>query len=36
MDGKLKLKKNFTEASGPSNELVLIVLKDFTSLPHMS
>ena len=36
MDGKLKLKKNFTKASTPSNEFVLIVLKDFTSFPHMS
>ena len=33
MDGKLNLKKNFTEASGPSNELVLKVLKDFKSFP---
>ena len=36
MDGKLNLKKNFTEASGPSNELVLKVLKDLKSFPHMS
>ena len=28
MDGELNLKKNFTEASGPSNELVLKVLKE--------
>ena len=33
MDGELNLKKNFTEASGPSNELVLKVLKDLKSFP---
>ena len=33
MDGKLNLKKNFTEASGPSNGLVLKVLKDFKVIP---
>ena len=33
MDGELNVKKNFTEASGPSNELVLKVLKDLKSFP---
>ena len=33
MDGKLNLKKNFTEASGPSNELVLKSPKGLKVVP---